>query len=241
MRNAFSTALLLFAMGLVSCTPAVDPKFLQTEQFAQPTAAEPPYRIGGGDDIAVVLPFNPELNYEGAVGPDGRFSMPLAGAVPVGVKTVEEAEAAINQALIERRIVAIPHASVSIRHYSQVVYVGGEVKLPGAIPLRHRMDPLQAISVAGGLLDTARSEQVVVIRRGADGRPMLRAVNIDTFVQTGSSEQVVALQPDDTIFVPKSSIAEVNLWIDQYINKPLPFNRSLSYTINQNATSTVAP
>ncbi len=239
-RIAF-LSLLIGMIGMTGCAPAVEPRYLQTDHFDAVSDNPPEYRIGPGDELAVVLPYNPELNYEGPVGPDGRFTMPIVGTVGTLGKTVPQAEASIDKALSERRIVAASHASVSIRHYAQVVYVGGEVKLPGAIPLRGRMDPLQAISVAGGLLDTARSEQVVIIRQGPGGRPVLRTVDIEALVHTGDVGQAVALEPQDTIFVPKSSIAEVDQWIDQYVNRTLPFNRSVNYTINDNPGSTVTP
>ncbi len=223
------------------CTPASGSQDRLATAFAAPAEGEALYRIGTGDELSVLLPYNAELNYQGPVGPDGRFTMPIGGAIPAAGKTVAEMEAAITKALHDRHIVEAAAASVTIRRFAQVVYVGGEVKLPGSIPLRNKMNPLQAISIAGGLLDTARSEQVVLIRQGPDGRPILRTVDIDAYVHTGDLAQTVALQPQDTIFVPKSSIAEVDQWIDQYINKTLPFNRSLNYTINDNPGSTVTP
>ncbi|PKU24430.1 polysaccharide biosynthesis/export family protein [Telmatospirillum siberiense] len=233
MKKFVCAAVILTA--LAGCAPSVEPRHQQAAHFSPLAGMAPEYRVGPGDDLSVVLPYNPELNYEGPVGPDGRFTMPVVGTVFVGGQTVSGVEAGIDKALIERKVVKEAHASVSIRHYAQVVYVGGEVKLPGAVPLRNQMDPLQAITVAGGLLDTARSEQVVLIRPGVDGKPVLRVVDLEALIHTGDPAQAVALQPQDTIFVPKSSIAEVDLWIDQYINRTLPFNRSLSYTINDNA------
>lgn len=236
MKKFFCAALLLtFCSG---CGPSVAPEHDQPQNFASLGAETPEYRIGPGDDLSVVMPYNPELNYEGPVGPDGRFTMPVVGTVAVGGLSVPEAGAAIDASLAAHKVVKAAHASVSIRGYAQVVYVGGEVKLPGSVALKNRMDPLQAIAVAGGLLDTARSQQVVLIRPGADGKPMLRTIDLDALIHKGDATQAVALQPRDTIFVPKSSIAEVDLWIDQYINRTLPFSRSVNYTINENAGTT---
>jgi protein involved in polysaccharide export with SLBB domain len=240
MKKFFCAAMVVAAV--TGCTASVAPEHNHPERFPSMAAAAPEYRIAPGDDLSVVMPYNPELNYEGPVGPDGRFTMPVVGTVSVGGLSVPEAGTAIDAALFEHNVVRAAHSSVSIRHYAQVVYVGGEVKLPGAVPLRNKMDPLQAIAVAGGMLDTARSEQVVLIRPGADGKPILRTVDLDALVHTGDPAQAVALQPQDTIFVPKSSIAEVDQWIDQYINRTLPFNRSVNYTINQNAgTNSTTP
>lgn len=236
MKNFYCSAVVLTVLS--ACTPAVHSDHDHPEQFAAMDAQTLEYRIGPGDSLSVVMPYNPELNYEGPVGPDGRFTMPMAGTIDVGGLSVPEAGAAVDRSLAERKLVRNANASVSIRNYAQVVYVGGEVKLPGAVPLRGRMDPLQAITVAGGLLDTARTHEVVLIRQGADGKPLLRSVDLDALIHVGDPGQAVALQPRDTLFVPKSSIAEVDQWIDQYVNKALPFSRSVNYTINQNAGTT---
>jgi len=67
---------------------------------------------------------------------------------------------------------------------------------------------------------------------------MLRTIDIDALTHTGDPNQAVVLQASDTIFVPKSSIAEVDQWVDQHINQALPFNKGLNYTYT-NSTSTV--
>jgi polysaccharide biosynthesis/export protein PslD len=228
----------LVPAGLMACAPAVDPAAERPDSFPVQTETLPPYRIGPGDDLSVVMPYNPELNYEGPVGPDGRFTMPVAGTVLVAGKTVPEAENSIAKALADRHVVAAADPSVSIRHYTQQVYVGGEVKLPGAVALQSKMNPLQAITVAGGMLDTARSNQVVLIRQGPDGRPIIRSLDMDSFVHKGDPSQNIALEPRDIVFVPKSSIAEVDQWVDQYINKVLPFNRNVGYTYSNNISNT---
>lgn len=222
---------------LSGCGTTVDPDKNRPERFPSVGASLSEYRIGAGDVLSVIMPYNPELNFEAPVGPDGRFTMPVAGTVPLAGLTVPEAGAAIDAALARQKVVGEAHASVSIRHYAQVVYVGGEVSRPGTVALRSAMDPLQAITAAGGLLDTARSKEIVLIRPGEDGKPMLRTVDLDALIGTGDHTQAVALLPRDTIFVPRSSIAEVDLWVEQYINRTLPFNRSFSYTINTNANS----
>jgi hypothetical protein len=42
------------------------------------------------------------------------------------------------------------------------------------------------------------------------------------------------LSPQDVIFVPQTGIAQANQFVDQYINKMLPFTRSVSYNYNKN-------
>ena len=59
---------------------------------------------------------------------------------------------------------------------------------------------------------------------------MLRTLDLRRFASTGDPTATVTLASEDMIFVPRSRIAEVNLWIDQYVNRLLPFSRSVSYT-----------
>ncbi|MDR3517275.1 MAG: polysaccharide export protein [Azospirillaceae bacterium] len=234
----FRPLFLLAVIGLSACADTVPPERQQPTAFPLLPKIPAEYRVGPGDDLSVILPFNPELNYEGPVGPDGRFTMPVVGSLLAQGRTVPEFEALLDKALVDNHIAANARPSLSIRHYAPVVYIDGEVKQPGAVPLQNKMTPLQAIAAAGGVLDTARPSAIVIIRQGPDGRPILRTVDLDAYVKTGDPDQAVALQPLDTVFVPKSTIAEVDKWVEQYITKALPFNRNLDYTISN---STAAP
>jgi hypothetical protein len=57
------------------------------------------------------------------------------------------------------------------------------------------------------------------------------------FDREGRDVGNVPLHRFDVVYVPKSSVAEVNLWIDQYINRNIPFTRNFSYTINRDSGS----
>ena len=46
--------------------------------------------------------------------------------------------------------------------------------------------------------------------------------------------QDITLQPYDVVVVPRSGIANLNLWVDQYIRRLIPFGLGISYTINRN-------
>lgn len=241
MKDSFRAVALITAFFLAGCAE-VAPHYQQPDAFDALADLPPTYIVGPGDELSVVFPFNAELNYEGPVGPDSTFTLPVAGTVSTAGKTTTQVEQAISQALTDRKVANNPSVSISIRRYAQVVYVGGEVKLPGAIPLQNKMDPLQAVIAAGGALDTARTSSAVIIRRGPDGKPLLRVVNLNKLIRTGDKNQAIALRPLDSIFIPKTSIAEADLWVDQYINKLLPFQRGFSYTINtQTPTALVAP
>ena len=114
-----------------------------------------------------------------------------------------------------------------------VVLVGGQVRNPGQHPLPARRGVMEAVIRAGGFDPEARLGEVVLIRRGQGDLPMLRTVDLRGFVTGSGGAADVPLLAGDIVFVPRSRIAEVNLWIDQYVNRLIPFSRSFSYSINR--------
>jgi polysaccharide export outer membrane protein len=107
------------------------------------------------------------------------------------------------------------------------VYVGGEVARPGLQPLLGRMTPLQAIVQAGGLKPTARAKKIVLIRDSGQQPPTVMAVNLADAVN-GKAEAV--LKPFDVVFVPRTPIAKVDNFIDQYIRQLLPISLNGGFT-----------
>lgn len=238
-------AVLATAAALLAgaCTSVPRPEIGRPVTIAGPSSPRlaAPYRIEPGDQLAVTFPYNPELNLAGPVGPDGRFVMPLAGNLPLGGLTIEESAATIGSALRRGGVVEDARPTVSVQQYGAVVYVGGEVRQPGPVKLPGRMDPLQAVIGAGGLLETARSKRVVVLHREPDGRITRTDVDLRAYAHDGVATGV-ALRSQDIVFVPRSSIAEADLWVDQHINRLLPFSRSLNYQIgNNNVGAVVGP
>jgi protein involved in polysaccharide export with SLBB domain len=233
------SSLLLSLSILTGCTPTwVEKPYQQPEQFATWVDAGPAeYLMEPGDEVAVTFPFNAELNHQAPVSPDGTFTVPMGGALPAAGRSTTQFAADVDRVLKEKGITANAHALVSVLQYSGRVYVGGQVAWPGEVPLRTGMDVLQAITAARGMLDTARTDEIVLIRRGPDGRPMLRTINLVALTQRGDPTQAVALRASDTIFVPQSSVAEVGQWVNQHINMALPFNKSINYTYTNNTSN----
>jgi protein involved in polysaccharide export with SLBB domain len=104
------------------------------------------------------------------------------------------------------------------------------------LPLQGPTDVMQGVLMAGGFLNTARSSEVVIIRRRADNVPMLRTVDLSRYAGTVNAKDDLPLQASDVIFVPKARIAEFDLFVDQYLNQSLPFTKSLDYTLGNGAS-----
>jgi hypothetical protein len=78
-----------------------------------------------------------------------------------------------------------------------------------------------------------------VIRRSTDGRPIILYVDLHAYTR-GGAIKLPPLESRDVVFVPKSSIAEADVWVDQYLNKLLPFGKSFNYNVG-NYGNTVVP
>ena len=89
-----------------------------------------------------------------------------------------------------------PEIAVIVRSFTaQKVYVDGEVTKPGLIPLTDRMTVLQSIASAGGLKDTARANEIILIRRGPENQPVSMLVNVEKAIDGSDLSQDLALMP----------------------------------------------
>jgi protein involved in polysaccharide export with SLBB domain len=234
-------------MALTACAPGTD-NFGTTqslsvqeslpEGFAPWTDGPIPYRFGAGDRVKVQFLLTPEVNEVALVAPDGSIGLRTAGRVEVAGRTTEEVAEAVTRA--SRRVLTNPIVTVSLEEAgAAVAFVGGSVRRAGAYPVGGRRGVAEMITLAGGLDEAARMDQVVLIRRSPQDRPMLRTVNLRGFIAGMDATGDVPLVAGDIVFVPRSRIAEVGLWVDQAINRIVPFSRSFSYAINRNTPASL--
>jgi protein involved in polysaccharide export with SLBB domain len=235
-----SVAALLLIILAACTTQELRPVPNEPQGFATWTETVPDYRFGAGDRVRVQFLLTPEMNETALIAPDGAISTRASGRVLAAGLTALELEASVTRA--SHRVLNNPIVTVSLEEAGgATVLVGGAVRQPGAVPLRGPSGTLEAIIRAGGFEPDARMDEVVLIRRGPSNRPMLRTLDVRGFIQTASvrpnpSNADVPLYPGDIVYVPRSRIGEVNQWIDQYVNRLVPFQRSFSYAVNPSST-----
>jgi len=208
-------------IGLFGCYYRVttDPVPEASRSMAAPPGPAP-YIIQVADHLAIKFYQNPDLNEELLVRPDGKISLQLIGDVQAA--GVEPAVLASTIEDAYRSELATPHVSVMVRELGARVYVGGEVAQPGVIQLTANLTLVEAVQQAGGFLPTAHLSQVVLIRRDRGGRPVGYALDVRPVIGGTDPSEDVPLEPFDVAFVPRSKIADVNLFVEQYIAKNLP-------------------
>jgi len=124
----------------------------------------------------------------------------------------------LNLKLQRNDIVYVPELE------EKLVYVLGEVRNPGAIPLTPRMSFMEALAKAGGPTIDAAPNRIHLIRPSA-GLNQSLALNDLITPQAGLN---VGIQEGDIVYVPMNTIAKVNYAI-QILN---PFSTILGVYAN---------
>jgi polysaccharide export outer membrane protein len=172
------------------------------------TVTEDRYRLQPGDVIEVQYRYSPEFNQTVTVQPDGYVSMEIGGDLKVAGMTVEQAREAILKKARTR--LQDPVASIVLKEFQKPYFViAGEVALPGKIEMRERVTALQAIMLAGGMKEAAKSSQVVVFRRINSDTAEVKVLNLKSIRRTADLENDMTLQPGDMVYVPRDKISKI--------------------------------
>jgi protein involved in polysaccharide export with SLBB domain len=194
---------------------------------------EPPYRLYPGDVLTIETPSAPELNRTVTVQADGRISLPLIEPVMVADRPILDAQAMISRAYASQLL--RPDIYIDVKTPTPLrVFVGGEVDKPGVYDMPGDINALQAVIMAGGFKTSGKRSQVVIIRRGADGRAMLRTVNLVSGMTDPAQTDLIPLRRFDIVYVPRTSIAEVGLFVQQYLRDTVPVQLGFSYAVGGN-------
>jgi protein involved in polysaccharide export with SLBB domain len=198
----------------------------EIQQAAAPSDREG-YLIEPGDVLAIDFYLSPEFNDEVTVRPDGKVTLRLVGDLQAAGLTPAQFATSLDRAYNSE--LRSPDAAVHVKNMpDRLVYVQGQVSKPGSFPLMPGMTALQAVSDAGGLTEDA-SDDAVLIRRDVCGQPHGIKIDVSNAEgNTGKGESDVALMPRDIVVVPRSKIANVDLFVKHYLQELLPFPPYLS-------------
>jgi polysaccharide export outer membrane protein len=140
------------------------------------------YRLGSGDTVRLTVFDNEDLSGQFEVDGTGKVSLPLVGAVSVGGRSLEEAEATIVDAL-KPDFLKNPRVNLEVLNY-RPFYILGEVNAPGSYAYVNGMTILNAVAIAGGFTNRARESKMTLIR-GTDSSKQERSATPDTVVLPG--------------------------------------------------------
>ena len=159
------------------------------------------YVIGAEDVIDVFVWKEPDMSKTVPVRPDGMISLPLVGEVKAAGYTPVQLQDVLADSM--KKYVSEPQVTVVVEKVASLNFnIVGEVTHPGYFPLTRRMTVLDAIALAGGFRDFAKTKKIYVLRTAADGSQERLPFNYRQVIKGQNSQQNIELQPKDTIVVP---------------------------------------
>lgn len=166
------------------------------------TPAKPDsYVIGSEDVLSINVWKEQELSRQVPVRPDGMISLPLLGDVKATGLTPLQLQDQLTTDL--KKYISDPQVTVIVTQVNSLSFnVVGEVLKPGYYPLTRRMTVLDAIAMAGGFRDFAKTKKIYVLRTEADGKQVRLPFNYKNVVKGKNSAQNIELEPRDTLVVP---------------------------------------
>ncbi len=129
------------------------------------------------------------------------ISLPLLGDVKASGLTPLQLQDLLTTDL--KKYISDPQVTVIVTQVNSLSFnVVGEVLKPGYYPLTRRMTVLDAIAMAGGFRDFAKTKKIYVLRTDADGKQLRLPFNYKNVIKGKNSNQNIELQPRDTLVVP---------------------------------------
>lgn len=164
------------------------------------------------------------------VRPDGYISIPFVGSLQVSGQTPEQ----ISNVIMEkyRDIYRQPQVTVNIAIApSNRVYVGGAVPNPDFFDLVGATTLEQALLSTGGVLPSADSKNIALLRMNENGKYDLYFFSYANLLKD-NSRRIVMLQRGDMIYVPQSGIGSTVEAIDMYFTKLIPIQKGIGVGFN---------
>jgi len=217
---------------------------------------EKQYLIGVSDVLEIKFHYQSDFNDQVTVRPDGKISLALVkevvaeGKTPTALETeltkrygkfIKKPELVVivrefttERVFVDGRPVRpglkdVDHPSISVKNYNpRLVYVSGEVGIPGFVRFYWPMTALQAVAAAGGVKRSGKISNIVILRRAGVDKPQAIFVDLSGDV-SGTAMNDVPLRPFDVVVVPKTGIAKLNDFLDQYLYDLIPATRNTAF------------
>ena len=188
---------LAMAQDAGSSAPANAAKPAQSATVVRPDS----YIIGAEDVLSIYVWKEPDMSKTVPVRPDGMISLPLVGEIKAAGYTPVQLQDVLSESM--KKLISDPQVTVVVEKVSSLSFnIVGEVLRPGYFPLTRRMTVLDAIAMAGGFKDFAKTKKVYVLRTSANGTQERLLFNYKDVIKGKNPQQNIELLPRDTIVVP---------------------------------------
>ena len=175
------------------------------------------YLLQPGDNLDIKFYYNPELNENVIIRPDGKISLQIIDEIHAAGLTPAQLDEALTKAYSSQ--LKQPKITVIVKSFGgQRIYVGGEVKSPQVLTVIGQIDALQAIFNTGGFTKDAKLSSVMIISKGKDNRPAARKVDLKKVLNGEAANEDFMLRPFDMVYVPKTELASADEFMTHIYN-----------------------
>ena len=160
-----------------------------------------PYLLNPGDELNIHVWNEDALQRDVFILPDGSISFPLVGQIKAAGLAAEVLKGAITKKLSE--YMADPEVNVTVTGVTgNVVYLVGQVSLPGPIVMGRAMTVMQALASAGGLTAYAAENGIRLLRSVSGSTEKVFRIRYADLKDGSDLSSNYTLQAGDVIVVP---------------------------------------
>lgn len=194
------------------------------------------YKIGAQDVLAIQVLDQADLGGRYTVEADGTFTFPLIGRIKAAGLTIPQFEEQLKKRLADGYF-RNPQITVAIEQYrSQRIFVMGEVRTMGQVPLSGGMTLIEALARAGGATPSASGDVAIVRgRANADGPAQLQDGDAEIIrvsirdLERGELSQNIELRDGDTIWFGRAE----SIYIFGQVRSPNAYSIAKDTTVLQ--------
>ncbi|WP_150047379.1 MULTISPECIES: polysaccharide biosynthesis/export family protein [Methylomonas] len=189
------------------------------------------------DSLTLFVWQHDDLKITDVVKPDGTVTFPLAGKIQVVGRSIDEIESDVRNRLKQyiydprvsivpkltrRNIVSNPLVSILPQDLKpRQVAVIGEVMVQGQKPIASGTRVMDALA-ASQIKVTGDMDSVVIIRNIDSKHPQYRRLKLSEYMEGTAPEQNIFLHENDVIILPKTKIAEVGQFVNDFFTSTKP-------------------
>ena len=166
------------------------------------------YTLGPDDTVEISVMRHPEFSGEFPVNQEGKIQYKFVGDIDVTGLTKAELEKKIRDAI--STYVISPEVSVTIMEYkSKVIYVLGEVGIPGRYYMKSESIPVREAVVEAGLPTLAAAmRRCRLITPDKSGKAKIKSVDLYAILYGGNLKNNLDMHPGDVLYVPATMMAK---------------------------------
>lgn len=175
------------------------------------------YILGPDDVVRLEVEQHPEWNFDLVISPEGRVEIPGLGNTLAQGFTKEQL--AINISARLEQYMREPKVTIAVTKYaSQVIFVFGEVNLPGKYPTEGKTITLRDAVIIAGLPKPFAALNRVFVMSPSEPSTKHRVINLQRILYQGELKMNITLNPGDIVYVPTTVVGILNEFLSSLLS-----------------------